>query len=159
MNSHQEIKICFVKLKSRCRFIGYFKRRGTECRLLEILQLALTTSCGLVPWHGVHSYIFTGHSSWQAPDRHNIRRTDSRSAPSQWETSLQSNIVSHWLGANLEPALIQIWVAHGIAPLLLNGMVDPEQWGMSPGGHCWSFYTGTLSSLSLPLQFIWGSGR
>ena len=30
---------------------------------------------------------------------------DSRLAPSQWETSLQSNVVSHWLGANLESAL------------------------------------------------------
>ena len=28
-----------------------------------------------------------------------------RLAPSQWETSLQSNGVSHWLGANLESAL------------------------------------------------------
>ena len=32
-------------------------------------------------------------------------RTDSRFTPSQWETSLQSNAVSHWLGANLESAL------------------------------------------------------
>ena len=32
-------------------------------------------------------------------------RADSRLAPSQWETSLQSNAVSHWLGANLEWAL------------------------------------------------------
>ena len=31
-----------------------------------------------------------------------IYRTDSTLAPSQWETSLQSN--SHWLGANLEPS-------------------------------------------------------
>ena len=30
---------------------------------------------------------------------------DSRLAPSQWETALQSNAVSHWLGANLEAAL------------------------------------------------------
>ena len=30
---------------------------------------------------------------------------DSRLAPRQWETSLQSNTVSHWLGANLESAL------------------------------------------------------
>ena len=29
-------------------------------------------------------------------------RADSRCASSQWETSLQSNAVSHWLGANLE---------------------------------------------------------
>ena len=30
-----------------------------------------------------------------------IIRADSRFAPSQWETSLQSNDVSHWLGTNL----------------------------------------------------------
>ena len=32
-------------------------------------------------------------------------RTDSRPGPDQWETSLQSNAVSHWLGAKLESAL------------------------------------------------------
>ena len=32
-------------------------------------------------------------------------RADSRFAPSQWETSLQSNAISHCLGANLESAL------------------------------------------------------
>ena len=32
-------------------------------------------------------------------------RADSRFVPSQWETSLQSNAVSHWLGADLESAL------------------------------------------------------
>ena len=32
-------------------------------------------------------------------------RADSRLAPSQWETSLRSNAISHWLGANLESAL------------------------------------------------------
>ena len=32
-------------------------------------------------------------------------RADSRLAPSQWGMSLQSNAASHWLGANLEPAL------------------------------------------------------
>ena len=36
--------------------------------------------------------------------RNNVS-ADSRIAPSQWETSLQSNAVSHWLGANLESAL------------------------------------------------------
>ena len=33
-------------------------------------------------------------------------RVDSRFAPSQWKTSLQNDTVSHWLGANLESALI-----------------------------------------------------
>ena len=32
-------------------------------------------------------------------------RADSRLVPSQWQTSLQSNAVSLWLGANLESAL------------------------------------------------------
>ena len=32
-------------------------------------------------------------------------RADCRLAPNQWETSLQSNAISHWLGANLESAL------------------------------------------------------
>ena len=32
-------------------------------------------------------------------------RTDSRFAPSQWETTLLCNDVSHWLGASLESAL------------------------------------------------------
>ena len=32
-------------------------------------------------------------------------RADSRLAPIQWETSLQSNAVSHWLGANLESTM------------------------------------------------------
>ena len=34
-----------------------------------------------------------------------IHRADSRLAPSQWEMSLQSNVVSHWLDTNLEWAL------------------------------------------------------
>ena len=32
-------------------------------------------------------------------------RADSRLAPSQWETSWQGNVASHYLGANLESAL------------------------------------------------------
>ena len=41
-------------------------------------------------------------SSRVSDDRY---KTDSRLAPSQWETSLQPNEVSHWLGTNLESAL------------------------------------------------------
>ena len=33
---------------------------------------------------------------------------DSRHAPNQWEMSLQSNAVSHWLGANLKSAMVFI---------------------------------------------------
>ena len=38
---------------------------------------------------------------------HYSGRSDSRLAPGQWETPLQSNTVSHWLGANLDSALLR----------------------------------------------------
>ena len=37
-----------------------------------------------------------------------VYRADFRFGPSQWETSLQSNPVSHWLGAILESILIHV---------------------------------------------------
>ena len=40
-----------------------------------------------------------------SPKLHDRSRADPWSAFSQWETSLQSNAVSHWLGANLESTL------------------------------------------------------
>ena len=40
-------------------------------------------------------------------------RADSMLASSQWETSLQSNAVSHWLGANLESALWEVNISSG----------------------------------------------
>ena len=38
-----------------------------------------------------------------------IHRANSKFAPSQWETALLCNDVSHWLGASLESALIHKW--------------------------------------------------
>ena len=37
-----------------------------------------------------------------------LNKADSRFAPSQWETALLCNDVSHWLGTNLESALLNI---------------------------------------------------
>ena len=37
---------------------------------------------------------------------HGICRADTRLVPNQWEMSLQRNVASHWLGANLESVLI-----------------------------------------------------
>ena len=48
----------------------------------------------------------TSHNRVSPSSTQFIIRVDSRLATSQWETSLQSNAVSHWLGANLESALI-----------------------------------------------------
>ena len=43
-------------------------------------------------------------------------RADSRFAPSQWETALLCNDVSHWLITSLESALPYLWSLH---PLML----------------------------------------
>ena len=53
-------------------------------------------------------------------------RADSRFAPSQWETALLCNDVSHWLGANLKSALYirhqtGARVANGVAP---KGLIE-----------------------------------
>ena len=53
-------------------------------------------------------------------------KADSRFVPSQWETSLQSNAVSHWLGANLESAMdlntsvpTNVLAPNGVEPLVV----------------------------------------
>ena len=48
-------------------------------------------------------------------------RADSSFVPSQWETSLQSNAISNWLGANLKSALrfMFTWVLLGYEKLIL----------------------------------------
>ena len=47
------------------------------------------------------------HTTWSPwiPGGQDKTRADSRFVPSQWETALRSNAVSHWLGTNLESAL------------------------------------------------------
>ena len=50
------------------------------------------------------SMLFAG-MTYTHPQKYHYHRADSRLAPSQWETSLLCNDVSHWLGANLESAL------------------------------------------------------
>ena len=50
-------------------------------------------------------------------------RADSRLALSQWETLLQSNPVSHWLGANLESALC-LYVNRSLLLILIGAFVS-----------------------------------
>ena len=59
------------------------------------------------------------HCCWVSCTTDCTCRADSRLAPSQWETALQSNAVSHWLGANLELAL----TCH---PVLANKLSPPQ---------------------------------
>ena len=65
------------------------------------------------------------HHQWPMVSPHKgpvktFSRADSRLAPSQWETSLQCNTASHWLGANLESALVPMpWHENTAVCLLL----------------------------------------
>ena len=61
------------------------------------------------------------HIAWDILWIKFIFRADSRLAPSQWETSLQSNAVSHWLGANLESSLILLCSIQTTIPLTTLG--------------------------------------
>ena len=75
-----------------------------------------------------NSLVQANHHCQQFSHRHlvsaDFTRADSRLAPSQWQTSLQSNAVSHWLDANLESALLY-W-----SRLLTNA--DYWHWMMAP---------------------------
>ena len=71
-----------------------------------------------------------------------IFRVDSRFAPSQWETSLRSNAVSHWLGANLESGLYMMWSAQ---PIIASFVVLFHL--ISPCKYTGSFFTCLCTAL------------
>ena len=73
-----------------------------------------------------------------------ILRADSRFAPSQWERTLQSNAVSHWLGANLESALTLI-SCNNKYDLLWLKLKPQGAWGLLSSSNfnfwcCWWFF-------------------
>ena len=45
-----------------------------------------------------------------------VYRDDSRFAPSQWETALLCNDISHWLGASLESAMVYYHLFYKCSP-------------------------------------------
>ena len=61
-----------------------------------------------------------GKTDWYKTTTKRIIRADSRLAPSQRETLLQSNAISHWLGTNLESTLFYY---SSTSETILNDMV------------------------------------
>ena len=74
----------------------------------------------LLHWYQIHFLLVCGI------------RADSRLAPSQWETSLQSNAVSHWLGANLAKVYFHTALLHWYQSRFLLVCVVWLPWGHSP---------------------------
>ena len=88
-----------------------------QCYIMPAGALALTLPCHQQPWYWL-CRINPSLSSMRKDFNHLCHfsveewlkmqihfRADSSFAPSQWETVLQSNAVSHWLVASLESAL------------------------------------------------------
>ena len=65
------------------------------------------------------SFLIAWSGGKPALARQIVLRADSRFALSQWETPLQSNAVSNWLGANQESALVQLR-SNLLTPVVLN---------------------------------------
>ena len=78
--------------------VWYFSTRTSVATVLNIHRPISPHI--LIPQSSPVSYILPRHHSAVC----NIR-ADFRFAPSQWEMSVQSSAISHWLGANLESAL------------------------------------------------------
>ena len=81
---------------------------------MPLPETMLTSSIHELLWHPIQGNIYLTFNmlNWLKDCRRCIyisyHRADSRLAPSQWEMSLLSDIISHWLGANLESALYHI---------------------------------------------------
>ena len=73
-------------------------------------------------------------------------RADSRLAPSQSETVLLCNSVSHWLGANLESALM-IFIICSMTQTR-DMTFNSQNRAYPSGGHFWYYYPGSLSCCS-----------
>ena len=67
-------------------------------------------------WRGILYSLTSGLIEGVRPIDHKKHRADSGHAPSRWETSLQSNAVSHWLCANLESALKTVYIVAQYTP-------------------------------------------
>ena len=89
------------------------------CLFLHVLRMMICDPAGL--W--IYEYA--------AASKH-IYRANSRFVSSQWETSLQSNTVSHWLGANQESALSHIMVVT-LLTVKLNTRYGPHSMGDAQG--------------------------
>ena len=80
-------------------------------------------------------------------------RAYSRFAPSQWETSLQSNAISDWLDTNLESALPQQWELGDVTTLIMaNCIIASYNIVSSSGNHLFQIQHQAIT------KTIWWSG-
>ena len=90
----QLVKQMYFLLMHRCTIHVARITSMSSMSMAMILLVKLLYSIQCRRWYA-HTYLMLAYCM-----------SDSRFATSQWETSLQSKAVSHWLGANLESALL-----------------------------------------------------
>ena len=89
----------------------------------------VTPLIGIMTTYGATPDDKVGRSGFSWKDTHTHLRADPRLAPSQWETSLLRNAVSHWLGANLESTLhIFLIISGPILRCLKRGVIGSRGW-------------------------------
>ena len=87
--------------------------KGPNCISQLYYRPAVQKCWVLDPLDSLDPNMFGGHhrqSQYTPRITQTVHRAESRFAPSQWEKSLQSNDVSHWLGANLESTVSTCFV-------------------------------------------------
>ena len=116
------MELCRDMWKGQCQYTYiavsgcYFLVRKMEGYDIDNIQM-----CAYI-YISIYAYIssFCGELvHWHKGNLINHIRADSRFAPSQWETKLLCNDVSHWLGASLESALI-LMQAYNTMTIVLN---------------------------------------
>ena len=77
-------------------------------------------------------------TTWTSQNFSTTTRADSRLVPSQWEMSLRSNVISHWMGAILadsrlassqwETSVKRNTISHWLGAILADSRLAPSQW-------------------------------
>ena len=79
-------------------------------------------------------------------------KADSKFVPSQWETLLQGNVVSHWLGANLESALTAVSSDTQYTSSIY--LLQYDNW-LRPGDAIWCTVLNTINLMCLSPSTIY----
>ena len=92
------------------------------------------------------SHLVVQHITIGPEENFTYHRAKSRLAHSQWETLLQSNTVSHWLGANLGSALLSY--------LHFPRAMEVLKWLDYPGGTPKKFWRGVRLRFSIGYPWL-----
>ena len=95
-----------LKIQICTQFWNWHKYRCAICDVFIRLYVRLCMSSSITYYHNYSNLTQLSLRAMVKVSPVFLIRVDSKLAPRQWETSLQSNAVSNWLGANQESPLL-----------------------------------------------------